>query len=342
MSRPARRAIGILLAVFSGIALAVQGRLNGELGGRLQDGFLAALISFGSGWLLLLVALPVLPSMRRGPGQVAAALRAGRLRWWMCLGGLGGATLVAGQGLTVGELGVAMFTVAVVAGQSGNSLVIDRIGLGPAGAQRMNAQRVLGALLTLLAVIIAMSGRLEVSGAHVLLLLLLPLVAGASIAAQQAVNGRVGQCSSPLTATLINFTGGTIALAVAWVIKLLVRGGPADFPANPVLYIGGLLGITFIAVAAVVVRTIGVLLLGMGSISGQLIGAAALDLITPAHGEQLAASTLWGVALTLVAVAIATLPGRGSRTGQPPPAGQLPRAGQARAGQAPAGQALSE
>lgn len=315
LNRRARKVVGILLAVCSGIALASQGRLNGELGGRLHDGLLAAVISFGGGLLILIVLMPVVPSMRRGLGEVAGALRAGQLRWWMCAGGLSGATLVAGQSLTVGELGVAMFTVAIVAGQSASSLLVDRAGLGPSGPQRMTGPRVFGAVLTLLAVLLAMSGRIGVGGAHVFVLLVLPLIAGSAIAAQQAVNGRVGQASNPETATLINFTGGTLALVVAWLIKLIGQGGPTGYPDNPLLYLGGLLGIVFIWVAAIVVRTIGVLLLGLGSISGQLLGSVLLDLISPAHGEGLAATTLWGVALTLVAVVIATLPAGWFRTG---------------------------
>jgi transporter family-2 protein len=51
------------------------------------------------------------------------------------LGGVGGAMFVAAQGLVVPTLG-ALFTVAVVAGQTGNSLVADRLGWAPAVADR--------------------------------------------------------------------------------------------------------------------------------------------------------------------------------------------------------------
>ena len=46
-------------------------------------------------------------------------------------GGLGGAMYVASQSITVATLGVALFTVCIVAGQTGNSLLVDRLGLGP-------------------------------------------------------------------------------------------------------------------------------------------------------------------------------------------------------------------
>lgn len=50
-------------------------------------------------------------------------------------------------------------------------------------------------------------------------------------------------------------------------------------------------------------RLTGVLLLGLGTIAGQLVGALLLDVFVPATGEQLSATAVAGTALTLVAVA---------------------------------------
>jgi transporter family-2 protein len=62
--------------------------------------------------------------------------------------------------------------------------------------------------------------------------------------------------------------------------------------------------VLYIATAAVVVRWIGVLLLGLAAISGQLIGAVAIDLAVPTEmGFSLTA--LAGSAMTLVGVAVA-------------------------------------
>lgn len=66
----------------------------------------------------------------------------------------------------------------------------------------------------------------------------------------------------------------------------------------------------FIAMAALVVRWVGVLLLGLASIGGQLIGSLLLDLHVPTHANGLAAATVIGVALSLVAIGVATAPGR--------------------------------
>lgn len=302
---PARRLVGVVLATIAGVAVAVQSRVNGELGVRLADGVAAAVISFGLGLLVLLVLVPATPGGRRGLAALRAALTAGRLRPWQCLGGLCGAFLVATQGLTVGTLGVAVFTVAVVAGQSASSLLVDRAGIGPSGRQPVTGRRLFGAALTVLAVGLAVGGRLNDPTA--LALAVLPLLAGIAVAWQQAVNGLVGRAAgSPLTATLVNFTVGLVALLAVFAVDIAVRGLPAGSPpAEPWLYLGGPIGITFIAIAAAVVEFTGVLLLGLATIAGQVVGAVLLDVLLPTAASRPDATTLLGAALTMVAVLIA-------------------------------------
>ena len=73
---------------------------------------------------------------------------------------------------------------------------------------------------------------------------------------------------------------------------------------NPVLYIGGFLGVVYIVIAAALVQRLGVLRLTLGTVSGQVIGALLIDLVSPAPGVRLAATTVIGALLTLVAVAV--------------------------------------
>ncbi|KXK61777.1 hypothetical protein AWW66_11840 [Micromonospora rosaria] len=298
---------GVALATAGGVAVAVQSRINGELGVRLADGIAAAVVSFGLGLLVLLVLVPTTASGRRGLAALRTALARGALRPWHLLGGVCGAFLVATQGLTIGTLGVAVFTVAVVAGQSGSSLLVDRAGVGPGGPQRVTASRLAGAVLTVLAVLIAVGDRLGDPGT--LVLAVLPLLAGVGIAWQQAVNGRVrAAAASTMTATLVNFVVGTAALLAAFAVEVAVRGWPAGaFPTEPWLYLGGPLGVSFIALAAALVGLTGVLLLGLATIAGQIVGAVLLDLLLPTAASAPGPATLFGAALTLVAVLVATL-----------------------------------
>lgn len=305
---PARlRAAGAALAALGGVALAVQGRINGQLGHELHDGLFAALISFSVGSVLLLTVLPILPAARAGVGRLRKALRDQALRPWQMLGGACGAVLVTTQGITVSFLGVAIFTVAVVAGQIVCSLPVDRAGLGPGGPQPITLPRAMGALLAVVAVIISVSDHAAVTSSGGLWWAVLPAVAGCGLAWQAAVNGRVRVAADNVVVpTVVNFLVGTCALALAAVVDVIIRGWPAVPPGQWYLYVGGPLGIVAILTAVTAVRVTGVLLLGMASVAGQLIGAVLLDVLVPTAGG-LSATTLIGIGLTMVAVGIAAI-----------------------------------
>ncbi|GHJ50262.1 membrane protein [Catellatospora sp. TT07R-123] len=302
MNTGTTRAAGVGLAVLAGAGLALQSRVNGELGRQLGDGIAAATISFGVGLIVLLFALPF---MRTGVRRVVAAVRGGGLRWWQCVGGACGAFLVTTQGLTVPLLGVSVFIVALVAGQSTSSLAVDRAGIGPGGARPVTRNRLVGAGLCVVAVFVAVSTHL--GDPRAIGLAVLPLLAGLGLAWQQGVNGRVAAAAgSPWPATLINFAVGTCALLLALAVEYALRGAPpGNLPPQFWLYLGGPLGITFIAIAAMVVHRIGVLLLGLGMIAGQILGALVIDAIAPGAAGRPDALTITGALLTLVAVRIA-------------------------------------
>ncbi|MFL6145875.1 MAG: DMT family transporter [Labedaea sp.] len=306
---PVPRIAGALLAGLGGVGLAVQGRINGQLGHLLDDGVFAAVISFGVGLVLLVPAVALLPASRRGVGRLVGAVRAGRLRWWECLGGTCGGFVVAAQGITVAVLGVAVFTVAVVSGNVVSSLFVDRAGLGPGGPQAITPPRVAGAVLAVVAVLVAVSDRLvHPSG---LWLAVLPALAGVGLAWQVAVNGLVRrEAGEVLVPTVVNFATGMLALLVALTVDLVLRGLPAALPDQWWLYLGGPLGIVAVTTAVTTVRLIGVLVLGLASVAGQLVGAVVLDLVAPAPGGGLSPVAVLGASITMVAVGVAAAGGR--------------------------------
>ncbi|MEU4802037.1 DMT family transporter [Actinosynnema sp. NPDC023587] len=288
--------------------MAVQGRLNGQLGYEFGDGVLAALVSFVGGLVLLLAVVPATRAGRVGLVRLRDVLRQGGIRWWQCLGGACGAFFVSTQGFTVPVLGVATFTVAVVAAQVVSSLLVDRAGLGPAGVRRFTAPRVFGAALAVVAVGVSVAE--EFGRPEALWPALLPALAGFGLGWQQAVNGLVREAArSTRVTTLVNFATGTAVLVVVCAVDVAVRGLPAAAPAEPWLYAGGALGIVVIGTAVLAVRWSGVLLVGLGQVAGQLVGALAVDAVVPT-GVSLSVTTVVGTALTLVAVGIAALPAR--------------------------------
>ncbi len=298
-SEPARLPVGVALggAVLVGVLTAIQARINGQLGLRLDDGFVAAAISFGSGLAVLVLLSIVLPAGRSGFRALVSGVRHRTIPWWMLLGGAAGAFTVATQGLAVAIIGVSLFTVGVVAGQTLSGLILDRIGYGPAGVVAVTMPRVAGGALALIAVGISLQG--GVLERVPWWMLAMPVVAGVGIAWQQATNGRLRQrVGTPLTATFVNFLGGTVLLIAAAVIHVGIVGAPEPFPAEPWLYLGGVLGVTYIFLSAALVVHTGVLLLGLGTVAGQLVTAFALDVLWPT-----AAGPGWLIGLAMVAVA---------------------------------------
>src|ERR1700712_3269909 len=128
-AHPLRTALLLFAAFGSGILVALQSRINGQLGSELGDGVLAALISFGSGFVILAIASIFWRPGRVGIGRVVSAVRTRGIPWWFTVGGEAGAFFVVSQSLVVGLVGVALFTVGIVAGQTVSSLLVDRRGM---------------------------------------------------------------------------------------------------------------------------------------------------------------------------------------------------------------------
>jgi transporter family-2 protein len=230
----------------------------------------------------------------------------------MLLGGGAGALTVATQGLVVGIIGVSLFTVGYVGGQTVFGLLLDRVGYSPGGVVAVTVPRVLGGALALGAVALSLVG--AGGSAAPVWMLVLPFIAGIGVAWQQATNGRLRQkVGTPLIATLVNFIGGTVILAIAAAVHLAVVGGPRPFPPDAWLYIGGALGVVYIFLSAMIVVHTGVLLLALGTIGGQLFASVVLDALWPAAGSPGILTEIAVVTVALASVIVAAVPWRRRR-----------------------------
>ncbi|BCW44271.1 membrane protein [Arthrobacter sp. StoSoilB5] len=304
-------AVGLPVAVATGLVIPLQGRINGALGATLEDGIAASVVSFTTG-LVLIAAISVLtPKGRAGLRRIVPAVRNRSFpRFYVMAGGIG-ALFVFAQSFTIGLLGVALFTVAVVTGQTLSGLLVDRLGIGPGGRRSITGVRVLGSILTVAAVAWAVSPRFGGSTdvASLVLPILLPLAAGFFMSFQQAMNGTATvHYGTPVAATLVNFIAGSVILWIAWLIKLSVAGVGNPLPGEWWYYLGGPMGCIFIGLAALLVRSLGVLITGLGMIAGQLVGSLVLDVVIPSPGAVVALPTVLGTVLTLAAIVVATLP----------------------------------
>jgi len=287
------------LAVFVGALTAVQSRLNGQLSKDIHNGIAAALISFGTGWVVLFVLCFGLKIERAGLRNIWQGISSGRLRGWEIIGGMGGGFFVATQSITVPMLGVAIFTITTVGGQTVASLLVDKLGISPAGKKLITVPRIFAAIMTLFAVTIAVSPDLS-KATFSLFPIMLALSVGIVIAFQQALNGRVNAVAMrPLATAFLNFIMGTIVLIVALMINLANGGTISHLPTNPWIYAGGPIGVIFISVSAFAVKHLGILNFVLASVTGQLIGALLLDWLAPAAHASVSGFLVTGVAMTI-------------------------------------------
>ncbi|CAN2231066.1 Putative inner membrane exporter, YdcZ [Candidatus Planktophila vernalis] len=293
-----------LLAALSGLMIALQARANGELSHRLNNGLEAALVSFGSGLIIIAVITAFNPAIKEGIRNLRAAVANKEIAQWKLLAGALGGSFVAIQTHIVPLIGVAIYSVASIAGQTAMSLIVDRIGLTGGGKKLISKRRVAAAVLTVLAVFVSVFDRIDAKNLS-LFAVVLGCIAGAVVGVQRALNGQINEHShQSFTTSLLNFITGTSLLVI------LILGGVligkielVPLPAGPWwIYTGGVIGVIYIAFTSTIVQHLGVLTFTLFSVGGQLVGSLVIDLISPTNGVNVSAYLVTGIVMTYLGV----------------------------------------
>ena len=294
-----------LLTLVVGALTSVQGRANGQLAIDIHNALGAAIISNIIGWVILWVMFLGRKTERNGFKELVRAVKAGELKWWILLAGMGGTLYVSMQSVAVPQIGVAVFTICIVGGQTLSSLLVDKIGFSSKGRQHITWPRVLTSLMTLLAVIVAVYPELGRANFK-LIIIFLCITAGVVGSFQFAMNSQINHVTDrPIVTTWLNFCVGTVFIALALAVDIAKGGSIGNLPHNPWVYIGGPCGLIFIAVASKVVKSMGVLNFVLFSVTGQLAGALLLDWLVPTRNGGLNGYLVTGTAITLGSIALA-------------------------------------
>jgi len=287
-----KTALALTAAAGAGVTAGFQVRINGDLATRTHSALEAAAAAFV---VSLVLVGAMLPFHRAG----LARLRRARVTPWWWFGGLGGALVVAASAHGAPEIGVALVTVCVVAGNSVGAAVGDHLGLGPSGRYPVSRWRVVGIAVVIVAVAIGAVGD---RGAQLRpLLFVVIFLGGAGSAIQQAANGQLrGAAGDVVVASFISVAAG----AVAMIIVVFAAGEFSlhSLPSAPWLYLGGPLGAYYVFAGASTVRVLGVLRFVLAALAGQLVCAVVLDAVWPAPGTTLRATTVIGAVVTVVGV----------------------------------------
>lgn len=292
------------LAALSGFMIPMQARANGELSHRLGNGVEAALFSFGSGLIVIICVAIFNRNIKIGISNLRAAVVAKSLPKWTLFAGMLGGTFVAIQTHVVPFIGVAIYTVASLAGQAGTSLLVDRLGLTGGGMKHITARRVTAATLTVLAVLVSVLDRIDAADLN-FFFVALAFIAGAVVGIQRALNGRINEYSQQSFATsLLNFIMGTSFLVIFLSI-LLIFGGEElkPLPHGPWwMFTGGVIGVMYIAWSATIVQHLGVLTFTLFSVGGQLVSSLLIDIISPTQGVHVSWFLVAGIGLSYLGV----------------------------------------
>ena len=294
------------LAALSGILIALQARANGELSHQLGNGLEAALVSFGSGLVIIVLISFFNPSIKEGIRNLREAVQEKKIARWKLFAGMLGGTWVAVQTHIVPLIGVAIFSVASIAGQATASLIVDRIGLTGGGKKLLSKRRVAAALITVLAVLLSVLDRLDASNLTKFAVFL-GVITGALGGIQRAMNGEINEYShQSFTTSLLNFIMGTTFLVVLLIVMILAkRIELVPLPSGPWwIYTGGVIGVIYIAFSSTIVQHLGVLIFTLFSVGGQLVGSLAIDVLYPTDGVQISAYLISGIVMTYLGVIV--------------------------------------
>ena len=294
------------LAALSGVMIALQARANGELSYLLDSAPQAALVSFSSGLFFITIYAIFSPKIKEGIRRLRSAVRSGEIPKIRLLAGSLGGAFVALQTSVVPLIGVALYSVASIAGQSAVSLLVDRIGLTGGGVKLISPRRIAAAFITVIAVLVSVIDKLDVDNFQ-LFALLLALIAGALVGVQRALNGQINEHSqNSYTTSLLNFITGTSFLTLF--IIILIALGRVELQPLPIgpwwIYTGGVIGVIYIAATSLIVQHLGVLTFTLFSVGGQLIASLLLDIYSPTQGVSVSWYLVSGIAMTYIGVLV--------------------------------------
>ena len=293
-----------IISVVSGVLVVLQSRVNGELSIQIDDALYAAYISFTTGLLFVSSVSLCKKNVRTSFVDIFKAVRSKQLPIWQLAAGMIGASFVVVQTYVVPIAGVALFTVASLAGQTAISLWVDHVGLAGGIKSVISIRRVIAAIITVSAVLVSAWDRFVMSDFS-FLAITLAVFAGSWVGVQRALNGQINSFSKKGFATSqLNFITGFLFLTLLLILRsLFTDHSIMNLTSGPWwVFLGGSIGVFYIAFSAFAVQYVGVLEFTLLSVGGMLIGSLLLDVFVPTQGTHISPYLIAGIFLTYLGV----------------------------------------
>lgn len=137
-----------IAALSAGLMIPLQGVINGRLGEYIGGPIQAALVSFGVGFIALIIINLALRHPIPAPSAVSGAPA------WIWIGGLMGVVMVTLSATAVPRIGVATYVSALIAGQLTAAIVYDHFGVLGQEVHEATPLRLLGVVFLAIGVIL--------------------------------------------------------------------------------------------------------------------------------------------------------------------------------------------
>lgn len=307
-----------LIPMLMGGEIAAQSAINTKLKNEVGSPFLASTISFFVGTIFLSVLL----AFMRPTISLSSTLIVNN-PWWIWIGGFTSAFALTANVLLFTHLGSVQTSVLPIVGQIIMSVIIDQFGLFQSPQSSLTPLKIVGVLILLLGALFSANigikrsliERSEKRTTSNWPWQLIGLIAGALLAVQAAVNGRLGYVlnSSALAAWVTCLVAFISLLVVDLVLKVSIvkgiRGAMHATSKNWWMWIGGLLGSSYVMLSAQLVPVIGTEKVIIVALFGQLLVSALIDNFGwfSAAKKPISRLQIWGLVLMLIAIIVINL-----------------------------------
>lgn len=297
----------MLATILAGTLSPMQSAVNGELGHWLNDGNACAVISFASGLVVMFFIIMAKKETRQQFASIPSLIKQRKIPLWNWFAGLCGAMVVFSEGASASALGVATFQTALISALILSGLLCDRFGIGVSEKKYFTSYRIIGAIFAVVATVFVVSPQWR--STSFILLAILPFMAGLLAGWQPAGNAKVAEATGSMLVSITwNFIVGFTVLGIALLVRISLGHVSFQLPDTWWMYLGGPLGLMSIGLMAILVRGLGLLILGVASTAGQLLGSVLIDLLIPALGNTVYFVTLVGTVFALVGAIVTTIP----------------------------------
>ncbi len=200
---------------------------------------------------------------------------------WVYLGGAVGVLTTLFNNYAFGKISITSIVALSLLGQSITSVVLDSFGLSGSPKKAFNKNSLVGFAFSAFGIFVMM----DQTVANGVIAVVLSLCSGITIVASRTINSKLSQQSSPLAGSLLNHLVG-LPICVLLFLLLQAPGQGVVINNNPLIYLGGVLGVATVLLFNITVPHISAFKLTLLTFSGQVFTGILIDYLQGIQSSQ--------------------------------------------------------